>query len=260
MPRRPSKLKRSGKSKARPVNRAESKMKRWDKSSDIPMDEEDQCNCLFFVLRTRSPIPWFQVHASRDKILLEGEESGSEHEEDDEVFALKGLSEEDSDLDDDDGYGDGMDMEEEPEPKKKQESKKSKSKKSSSQVLSESGSENSESEDETWGRNKGAYYSSNAAQLESDDEEANALEEQEAIRLQAKVRGALCEDDFGLGDSIALVEGHGKIEYVSYLLFSHYSGVYFWMNIPKPSHRTIFGRRWAVAPRQAGSYSTPWKE
>lgn len=39
---------RSGKAKAahskpRGVDRKDSKMKRWNKASDIPMDEEDQC-------------------------------------------------------------------------------------------------------------------------------------------------------------------------------------------------------------------------
>jgi U3 small nucleolar RNA-associated protein 3 len=43
MPRRPSKSKGANKSSARPINRAEGKIKRWDKLSDIPMDEEDQC-------------------------------------------------------------------------------------------------------------------------------------------------------------------------------------------------------------------------
>lgn len=131
------------------------------------------------------------------------------------MFRLKGLSEDDSeDSEDGSGYGHGMDIEDEREPgkKKKKKVEKSKSKKSSSKPPSESDSENSESENETWGRSKAAYYSSNAAQLESDDEEANALEEQEARRLQAKARDALCEDDFGLDDLIGVVEGHEKIE------------------------------------------------
>jgi hypothetical protein len=46
MPRRPSKSKGASKSKARPVNHAEGKIKRWDKLSDIPMDEEDQCKSV----------------------------------------------------------------------------------------------------------------------------------------------------------------------------------------------------------------------
>ena len=59
-------------------------------------------------------------------------------------------------------------------------------------------------EEEGWGTKKSAYYASNAEQLESDDEEANELEEQEAKRLQSKARDAMADDDFGLGD---VVEG-----------------------------------------------------
>jgi U3 small nucleolar RNA-associated protein 3 len=39
MPRRPKKT--AG--KARPVNRGDGKIKKWDKASDIPLDEEDEC-------------------------------------------------------------------------------------------------------------------------------------------------------------------------------------------------------------------------
>ena len=66
-------------------------------------------------------------------------------------------------------------------------------------------SESSESsEEEGWGTKKSAYYASNADEIESDDEEANELEEQEAKRLQAKARDAMADNDFGLGD---VVEG-----------------------------------------------------
>ncbi|KII86949.1 hypothetical protein PLICRDRAFT_43637 [Plicaturopsis crispa FD-325 SS-3] len=88
----------------------------------------------------------------------------------------------------------------EPEPPSKKATAKPKSKKKA--PTSSSSEDDSESEEETWGRTKGAYYSSNAAQLESDDEEANELEEQEARRLQAKMREAMAEDDFGLGDDV----------------------------------------------------------
>jgi U3 small nucleolar RNA-associated protein 3 len=55
-------------------------------------------------------------------------------------------------------------------------------------------------EEESWGRKKSAYYSSNAAELDSEDEEANELEEQEAKRIQTKARDAMLDDDFGLAD------------------------------------------------------------
>ena len=61
-------------------------------------------------------------------------------------------------------------------------------------------SEEESEEEESWGHNKSAYYSSNAVELDSDDEEGNELEEQEARRLQAKAREALTEEDFGLRD------------------------------------------------------------
>lgn len=94
------------------------------------------------------------------------------------------------------------------EPTKKTKSSKAKSKK---KVAISSSSEESESEEETWGRNKSAYYSSNAAQLESDDDEANELEEQEAKRLQGKARELMAEDDFGLEDPLE-VTGIDAIE------------------------------------------------
>lgn len=94
------------------------------------------------------------------------------------------------------------------EPTQKPKSSKAKSKK---KVAISSSSEESESEEETWGRNKSAYYSSNAAQLESDDDEANELEEQEAKRLQGKARELMAEDDFGLEDPLE-VTGIDAIE------------------------------------------------
>ena len=59
----------------------------------------------------------------------------------------------------------------------------------------------SESEEEGWGKKKSEYYASNAEQIDSEDEEANEMEEQEAKRLQTKAREVLTEDDFGLGDA-----------------------------------------------------------
>lgn len=141
------------------------------------------------------------VHASRDKILLGGDTRGGYDEEgDEEVFALKGLDDEEmeDDLGEDGMYGEDDDEAElgaQPQPKKKFTKSKSKGKAGPS-----SASEDSESEEETWGKSKAAYYSSNAAQLESDDEEGHELEEQEARRLQAKSREDWGDDDFGLDD------------------------------------------------------------
>ncbi|KAI0923237.1 hypothetical protein AcV5_007441 [Taiwanofungus camphoratus] len=79
---------------------------------------------------------------------------------------------------------------------------KSKRKKGKTSRSPSSSVAESESEEEGWGKAKSAYYSSNAPQLESDDEEANELEEQEARRLQTRARDAMADDDFGLGDDI----------------------------------------------------------
>jgi U3 small nucleolar RNA-associated protein 3 len=149
------------------------------------------------------------VHTSRDKILLEGDEPGGEdYGDEDEVFGLKGLPEGDSSDEDNEEEGeeqDDMDMDEEPAPKSKPKGKKLTVKESSE-------SSGSASDEETWGGNKSAYYSSNAAHLESDDEEANELEEQEAKRLQAKARDAMSEDDFGLGDPLEIIGRQADVE------------------------------------------------
>lgn len=161
------------------------------------------------------------VHASRDKILLdEGNDMDEDGDEEEEVFALQGVS---SDLDDDsdeaeyphraandeqesDGMQADSDADSEPITSSKSKPKPSKTARDT-QKSSES------EEEEIWGRSKGAYYSSNAAQLDSDDEEANELEEQEALRLQAKAREAMCDDDFGLGD---VVEGDVELPEATY--------------------------------------------
>ncbi|KAI8978801.1 Sas10 C-terminal domain-containing protein [Trametes punicea] len=202
---------RSGKGKAakakqpRGVDRREGKMSKWNRASDIPLDEEDQ------------------FHASRDKILLEGDDAGgSDDGDEDEVFALKGVSEdEDEDEDDTDGregaqYEDDEDdiddihyaaAEAAQKEKKKQKQKKTaKGKKgkddgsASASDEEEEDEEEDEEEEEGWGTKKSAYYSSNAQEIDSEDEEAIELEEQEAKRLQAKARDAMADDDFGLGD------------------------------------------------------------
>ncbi|KIK47218.1 hypothetical protein CY34DRAFT_799577 [Suillus luteus UH-Slu-Lm8-n1] len=183
MPRRRPSGKGNSRSKPRPVDRKDSKIKRWNKASDIELDEEDQ------------------FHASRDKILLNGDgDVEDEDEDEDEVFALEGVSDEDSEEaeEDEDEDEDGHATEEDdddPVITKNKTRTKAKLKKASSP--SDTGSE-----DESWGRSKSAYYSSNAAQIDSEDEEANELEEQEARRLQVKARDAIHEDDFGLGEGL----------------------------------------------------------
>ena len=163
------------------------------------------------------------VHTSRDKILLEGDESGDDEDGDeDEVFALKGMPEDDSSEDEQDEHA--MDSDEdiddvhyaaaaaaEKGKKKEKQKKGKKGKKDESED-----EEESESEEEGWGTKKSAYYASNADEIESDDEEANELEEQEAKRLQAKARDAMADDDFGLGDVVeGLPEEDGYVAILS---------------------------------------------
>ncbi|VDB91904.1 unnamed protein product [Peniophora sp. CBMAI 1063] len=177
-----------GKSAPRPVDRKDSKMKRWETADDIPMDDEDQ------------------FHASKDQILLDGADLGDDDDEGDvdEVFALKGMP---SDSDDDEEGGDEEDVdmdEDEPAPAPKKEKKKAKGKAVVPPDSDEEKAGESE-EEESWGAKKSAYYSSNAQEMDSDDEEANELEEQEARRLQSKARETLDDDDFGLGDVVEVV-------------------------------------------------------
>ncbi|KAF8631771.1 hypothetical protein AX17_004986 [Amanita inopinata Kibby_2008] len=186
MPRRPKNS--SGKNKRpRPPKRSEATLKKWNTFSDIPLDEEDQ------------------FHASRDKILLDGEDVEDSFEDEDEVFALKGLSDdlEEEGTNEEEGAGnDGFREAEDLDTSKRPGSKKSKDQKKKRKKEPPSLPEESEAEEEeeSWGRSKSAYYSSNVDQIDSDDEEAQELEEKEAIRLQAKARDGMDEDDFGLND------------------------------------------------------------
>ena len=239
---------RSGKGKAaqhkpRGVDRKDGKMKRWNKASDIPMDEEDHCMSL-------SSLVWFFggvadariVHTSRDKILLEGDESEDDEDGDeDEVFALKGMPEDDSSEDEQDEHA--MDSDEdiddvhyaaaaaaEKGKKKEKQKKGKKGKKDESED-----EEESESEEEGWGIKKSAYYASNADEIESDDEEANELEEQEAKRLQAKARDAMADDDFGLGDVV-----DGLPEEDGYVV--NRCGTYLWLTATQSGGRACAAR------------------
>jgi len=83
--------------------------------------------------------------------------------------------------------------------------KKKKPKKAPAETDGDASEGDRESEqEESWGRKKSVYYSTNAAQIDSDDEEAQKLEEAEVLRLQAQARDALDEADFGLFDTLSL--------------------------------------------------------
>ena len=145
------------------------------------------------------------VHENRDKIMLEGEEdTASDDDLKNEVFALNHQRADSQSSDEDSEV-----LEELPEysevdypptsPVKK--TKATAAKKASNDLVgSSSGSEDEEDRLESWGRKKSAYYSTNAAAIESDDEEAQRLEEAEVHRLQNQARAVLQEDDFGVND------------------------------------------------------------
>ena len=182
----------------RPLDKRDGKIKRWNTLEDIPMDEEDQCALSFCPFGLPDVKPYL-VHASKDRILLEGEETGADDDGDeDEVFALKGIPSSESDEDEEDVYDEGDYGEDQPHSP----AHVSKGGKAKVKLPPESDDEEEEGseEEESWGRKKSTYYSSNAAELDSEDEEANELEEQEARRIQAKARDAMLDDDFGLAD------------------------------------------------------------
>lgn len=153
------------------------------------------------------------VFENRDKILLDGSDpvkgkNLEDYHDEEEVFALKGIGESDSDAgsyDDSEDVDEG-DEEDDEEPERTVRTKSSKKTKRRGQddVPAEEESAASASDEdveERWGKNKFSYYSATAQEVDSDDEEARELEEAEALRLQAKAREAITDDDFGLNDS-----------------------------------------------------------
>ena len=58
MPRRRPSSRGGSRSKPRPVDRKDSKIKRWNKASDIELDEEDQCTFL----RTEQDLKYATEH------------------------------------------------------------------------------------------------------------------------------------------------------------------------------------------------------
>jgi len=141
---------------------------------------------------------FFTVHTSKDRILLEGEEAGADDDGDEEeVFALKGIPSSESDEDEEDTYEEDDYDEDQPHPVSTNSGRNAKAK---PPPESDDEEEQDSEEEESWGRKKSAYYSSNAAELDSEDEEANELEEQETKRIQAKTRDTMLDDDFGLAD------------------------------------------------------------
>ena len=149
---------------------------------------------------------------------MDGDQNGDYDDDgdNDEVFALNGI---DDDSEEDEGfYVDEddkiLDDEAEIEAEAPATKKKSKhSRKVKGKTAESPEPEEEEEEEEGWGRGRAAYYSSNADQLESDDEEGNELEEQEAKRLQAAVRKEMTDDDFGLNDNPEVMQKDSDMEY-----------------------------------------------
>lgn len=148
------------------------------------------------------------VHDARDRILLEGEElQVSEDELDNEVFALPDVQDSDQP-----NEGDEVNVEETPvsvlpsrgKLKKKASKKTVPAEPTGNTSADDRETENENEQEESWGQKKSVYYSTNAAQIDSDDEEAQKLEEAEVLRLQAQARDTLDEADFGLLDTPSL--------------------------------------------------------
>ncbi|KZS93198.1 hypothetical protein SISNIDRAFT_486114 [Sistotremastrum niveocremeum HHB9708] len=158
------------------LSRKDSQLRRWNVAGDVPEDEEDE------------------FHSNRDKVLFENSIDNEDDDEDDEVFALPGLDGE-AGMDDEDEDDSGLDnsrAEEEDNASKRAKSRsaKSKSKQRSLSPPSE--------DEEGWGSKKSAYYSTNAGEIDSEDDETNELYEKETKRLQMKQRKSLSEEDFTL--------------------------------------------------------------
>lgn len=138
---------------------------------------------------------------------MEGDEvaDGSDDGEE-EVFALKGMAESSDEAYEDEevevGQDDGDTKDTADMASRRTKSKQKNLSKRPPQSSSEDEEDEEEEEEESWGRKKSVFYSSNAAQLDSDDEEGHEMEEQEAIRLQAKLREPLQDDDFGFTEAM----------------------------------------------------------
>ena len=161
---------------------------------------------------------------------MNGDQNGDYDDDidDDEVFALKEI---DNDSEEDEGFYEDDDNEilddeaeiETEAPGTKKKSKHSREVKEETAESPEPEVEEEEVEEvEGWGRGRAAYYSSNAVELESDDEEGNELEEQEAKRLQAAMRKEMTDDDFGLNDNPEVMQKDSDMEYVFSLSLRNY--------------------------------------
>jgi U3 small nucleolar RNA-associated protein 3 len=204
-------------------------MRPWNTADDIPLDEEDQCAFCFSWLSGAYTDRSFRrdlilprkrsVHSNRDRILLGGDEIRYDEDDfgaEDEVFALNGVdssSEDEIRGEGQEGEEDPMEVDEVPPASSSAKGSRTKSTKAPKPPTpaSDSDQDEDESEEETWGTKKSTYYSANDAHFDSEDEEANELEEKEARRLQMKAREGMGDEDFGLDNLQALAED-GRME------------------------------------------------
>jgi len=196
------------KQQSRPKSSLKPKAKYSKKTGEatVDWDDEDACEQPKSLWYPDLCLTLLPVHDARDRILLEEEEQQvSEDELDNEVFALPDVpdSEQGSVNEVDEGS-----IEETPVPvlppnsrSKEKVPKKTAPAETAGNV---SGDDRESEHEESWGQKKSVYYSTNAAQIDSDDEEAWKLEEAEVLRLQAQARDALDEADFGLFDAPSL--------------------------------------------------------
>jgi U3 small nucleolar RNA-associated protein 3 len=168
--------------------------------------------CTAQSVRNEYPMCLCAVFEGRDRILLDGSDpvkgkNLEDYDDEEEVFALKGIGDSDSDAG---SYGDSESGNEEDEKNTEEPSVRAKSSKKTKHhekdkaAIEEDKAASDEDAEERWGKTKSAYYSATAQEVESDDEEARELEEAEALRLQAKARETITDDDFGLNDSHSL--------------------------------------------------------
>jgi U3 small nucleolar RNA-associated protein 3 len=153
----------------------------------------------------------------------------------DEVFALNGVGGSSSEDDDGDGSQEEVEIDEEPSssgPSTGSGVKSTKTLKPSPMVSDSDKDSDDSEEEEAWGTKKSAYYSANDAHFDSENKEANELEEKEARRLQMKARDGMEDEDFGLDNLQALAED-GRMEpdvteYVSFCSFARFESPEFY--------------------------------
>ncbi|KAG8875220.1 hypothetical protein FRB97_001823 [Tulasnella sp. 331] len=201
-------------SNKKPKNlRKDATLVRWDKRDDIPLDDEER------------------FHADKDKILLEGAHSGDDDDDlgdRNEVFALKGLQQDNSDDDAEDeeeedsyAFEDGYDEEYKESQKKASQSK-------AARELSRLRAEEHEDDEglaedlDAWGTKQSEYYTGGLTQfddekgsLDSEDERnEREEEEQEVKRLQGKMREEIGEEDYGLADGDGVGGDEGAVDFL----------------------------------------------